>query len=152
MFVALAIACDKFFVPTLKEMSFKRRMDLSIDVAGATLMAAGESAPEIFASFAGTFKGSNIGIGKIVRSMVFNVLFVIGMCSLLAREVLTLTWWPLFCNLAYYAVKLVARTLFVGVLGTGKAMWWEALILFVMYLGYLLLMYFNHRLYKKMTT
>lgn len=41
MFLALAIACDEFFVPALEAISGPRRLNLSMDVAGATLMAAG---------------------------------------------------------------------------------------------------------------
>eukprot|EP00957_Ditylum_brightwellii_P052618 3989620-Ditylum_brightwellii.AAC.1 len=41
MFVAIAIVCDEFFVPALEEIASEDRMNLSMDVAGATLMAAG---------------------------------------------------------------------------------------------------------------
>ena len=60
-------------------------------------MAAGGSAPELFTSFMGVFVAkSNVGFGAIVGSAVFNVLFVIGMCALFSKEILELTWWPLF--------------------------------------------------------
>ena len=45
LFVAIAIICDDFFVPSLEAISEK--LDLSEDVAGATFMAAGSSAPEL---------------------------------------------------------------------------------------------------------
>ena len=151
MFLALAIVCDEFFVPALEEMSSERHLNLSMDVAGATLMAAGGSAPELFTSFVGTFQQSDIGIGTIVGSAVFNVLFVIGMCSILSKEVLTLTWWPLFRDSTYYALGLVVLSIFIGVVSEGKVYWWEASILLVMYVGYVVLMYFNQKLYKKLT-
>eukprot|EP00584_Thalassiosira_punctigera_P006801 CAMPEP_0172541744 /NCGR_PEP_ID=MMETSP1067-20121228/12506_1 /TAXON_ID=265564 ORGANISM="Thalassiosira punctigera, Strain Tpunct2005C2" /NCGR_SAMPLE_ID=MMETSP1067 /ASSEMBLY_ACC=CAM_ASM_000444 /LENGTH=651 /DNA_ID=CAMNT_0013327847 /DNA_START=163 /DNA_END=2115 /DNA_ORIENTATION=+ len=151
MFLALAIVCDEFFVPALEEMSSERHLNLSMDVAGATLMAAGGSAPELFTSFVGTFKQSDIGIGTIVGSAVFNVLFVIGMCSLLSKEVLTLTWWPLFRDSTYYATGLIVLSVLVGVVSAGKVNWWEATILLVMYLGYVVLMYFNRKLYQQLT-
>jgi len=151
MFLALAVVCDEFFVPALEEISSEHHLNLSMDVAGATLMAAGGSAPELFTSFVGTFQQSDIGIGTIVGSAVFNVLFVIGCCSMLSKEVLTLTWWPLFRDCVYYAIGLLVLTLLVGVFGNGKVVWWEALILLIMYLGYVLLMWYNRRLYKKLT-
>ena len=43
--MAIAIICDDFFVPSLEAISEK--LDLSEDVAGATFMAAGSSAPEL---------------------------------------------------------------------------------------------------------
>ena len=70
-------------------------MSLKPDVAGATWMAAGGSAPELFTSFMGVFVAkSDVGIGTIVGSAVFNVLFVIALCAFAAPG-LALTWWPL---------------------------------------------------------
>lgn len=151
LFLALAVVCDEFFVPALEEMASDKHLNLSMDVAGATLMAAGGSAPELFTAFVATFKRSDIGIGTIVGSAVFNVLFVIGMCSLLSKDVLTLTWWPLFRDSSYYAVGLVVLSVFVGLVSPGQIEWWEATILFIMYIGYVLLMYFNRKLYKLIT-
>jgi len=151
MFLALAIACDEFFVPSLEEMSSPRRMNLSMDVAGATLMAAGGSAPELFTALFGTFQESAIGFGTIVGSAVFNVLFVIAMCSLLANEVLQLTWWPLFRDSLYYVIGLVVLAVFVGFLGKDEVELWEAIVLFSLYIGYILLMWQNANLYKAIT-
>lgn len=151
MFLALAIACDEFFVPALEEMSSPRRMNLSMDVAGATLMAAGGSAPELFTALFGTFQESAIGFGTIVGSAVFNVLFVIAMCSLLANEVLQLTWWPLFRDSLYYIMGLVVLAVFVGFATKDEIYIWEAGVLFSLYLGYILLMWQNGNLYKLIT-
>lgn len=151
MFLALAIVCDEFFVPALEEMASERRLNLSMDVAGATLMAAGGSAPELFTSLIGTFQESEVGIGTIVGSATFNVLFVIACCSLFSREVLKLTWWPLFRDCSYYAVGLVVLAIFVGVVSEGEIELWEAIVLFVMYLGYVLIMAYNKMLYKRLT-
>ena len=91
MFLALAIVCDEYFVPSLEVMA--QQLKISDEVAGATLMAAGGSAPELFTAFIGTFQGSAVGFGTIVGSAVFNVLFVIGMCAVFSKEILVLTWW-----------------------------------------------------------
>lgn len=65
MFIALAIVCDEFFVPALGVIT--ERLDISEDVAGATFMAAGGSAPEFFTSVIGVFIAqNNVGIGTIV--------------------------------------------------------------------------------------
>ena len=46
-------------------------------------MAAGSSAPEVFISLVGVFVSeTSMGIGAIVGSAVFNILFVIGICGL----------------------------------------------------------------------
>ena len=76
-----ARAVFQFFVPALEVIEDVG--NISPNVAGATLMAAGGSAPELATSFIGTFLSkSNVGFGTIVGSAVFNILFVIGMCAL----------------------------------------------------------------------
>jgi sodium/potassium/calcium exchanger 3/sodium/potassium/calcium exchanger 4 len=45
-FIGLAIVCDEFFQPSLEKIS--EVLELSPDVAGATFLAAGSSAPELF--------------------------------------------------------------------------------------------------------
>lgn len=153
MFLALAIACDEFFVPALEEMSSPRRLNLSMDVAGATLMAAGGSAPELFTSAFGTFSESSIGFGTIVGSAVFNVLFVIAMCSLLSYEVLELTWWPLFRDSLFYVIGLGTLAAFIAIVGEVKdeVELWEAGVLFGLYLVYIIIMWQNANLYKCIT-
>jgi K+-dependent Na+/Ca+ exchanger-like protein len=148
MFVALAIVCDEFFVPALEEMSNEDHMNLSMDVAGATLMAAGGSAPELFTSLLGTFRESDVGFGTIVGSAVFNVLFVIGMCAMFSKEVLTLTWWPLFRDVTYYLFGLIVLFTFFAIWTPGEIHLVEALILFCMYFGYVVLMAYNQDLYR----
>jgi solute carrier family 24 (sodium/potassium/calcium exchanger), member 3 len=79
--VALMRVCDIYFLPSLECIS--ERLQLDQDVAGATFMAAGSSAPEVFISLIGVFVSkSDAGIGAIVGSAVFNILFVIGICGL----------------------------------------------------------------------
>uniref|UniRef100_G1PXE6 Solute carrier family 24 member 2 n=1 Tax=Myotis lucifugus TaxID=59463 RepID=G1PXE6_MYOLU len=139
MFIALAIVCDEFFVPSLTVITEK--LAISDDVAGATFMAAGGSAPELFTSLIGVFIAhSNVGIGTIVGSAVFNILFVIGMCALFSREILNLTWWPLFRDVSFYIIDLIMLILFFL---DNIIMWWESLLLLTAYFVYVIFMKFN---------
>lgn len=142
VFVALAIVCDEYFVPALGVITDK--LQISEDVAGATFMAAGGSAPELFTSLIGVFiSHSNVGIGTIVGSAVFNVLFVIGTCALFSRETLSLTWWPLFRDVSFYIVDLVMLILFFL---DSRILWWESLLLLLAYALYVLAMKWNKKL------
>ena len=139
MFVALAIVCDEFFVPALSVIIDK--LKISEDVAGATFMAAGGSAPELFASLIGLFFArNNVGIGTIVGSAVFNILFVIGMCAIVSKKALHLTWWPLFRDVSFYSISLILLIVFFR---DTYIHWHEAFILFICYLLYVLFMKFN---------
>lgn len=139
MFIALAIVCDEFFVPSLTVITEK--LKISDDVAGATFMAAGGSAPELFTSLIGVFiSHSNVGIGTIVGSAVFNILFVIGMCALFSKEILHLTWWPLFRDVSFYIMDLILLIVFFL---DNFIMWWESLTLLTAYMVYVTFMKFN---------
>lgn len=139
MFYSLALVCDHYFVPTIYLITDK--MKISPDVAGATFMAAAESAPELFTSLIGVFIAiSEVGVGTIVGSAVFNVLFVIGACALASTKLIHLAAWPLTRDTFFYAVSLA---LLVVCYMDNKIYWWEDLILIAWYAIYVLMMKFN---------
>ena len=83
----LAVLTDSFFIVSLDEIS--SRLKLPSDVAGATLMAVGSSAPELAIALIALLRPgghSDVGIGTIVGSALFNVLVITG-ASALARPV-----------------------------------------------------------------
>ncbi|XP_055789029.1 sodium/potassium/calcium exchanger 1-like [Salvelinus fontinalis] len=142
MFVSLAIVCDEFFVPALGVIT--DQLAISDDVAGATFMAAGGSAPELFTSLIGVFiSHSNVGIGTIVGSAVFNILFVIGMCAVFSREMLHLTWWPLFRDVSFYIIDLIMLIIFFL---DNTIMWYESIMLVAGYSSYVCFMKYNDQL------
>ncbi len=53
----------------------------------------------------------NVGIGTIVGSAVFNILFVLSMCAIFSKSVLELTWWPLFRDVSFYSLILITLVL-----------------------------------------
>uniref|UniRef100_A0A7M4FW85 Solute carrier family 24 member 4 n=2 Tax=Crocodylus porosus TaxID=8502 RepID=A0A7M4FW85_CROPO len=142
MFYALAIVCDDFFVPSLEKICEK--LHLSEDVAGATFMAAGSSTPELFASVIGVFiTHGDVGIGTIVGSAVFNILCIIGVCGIFAGQVVLLTWWAVFRDSVYYTLSVIILIAFIY---DEKIVWWESLVLIIMYSFYILIMKYNVKL------
>ncbi|KPM08660.1 Sodium/potassium/calcium exchanger-like protein [Sarcoptes scabiei] len=186
MFYCLAIVCDHYFLPSLEECSQVRkflyeshhliintvscsvwkRLKLSQDVAGATFMAAGSSAPELFTAILGVFiaKG-DVGTGTIVGSAVFNILFVIGLCSLYTGMILImiemfclvvfylhthffyhcqvsteLNWWPVARDSAYYTFTVLVLIMCIY---DGEVTTFESFILLVFYGVYILIMKYN---------
>tara|TARA_B110001452_G_scaffold114443_1_gene94936 strand:+ start:968 stop:3106 length:2139 start_codon:yes stop_codon:yes gene_type:complete len=140
-FMGLAIICDVYFEASLEAIT--DTLKLKDDVAGATFMAAGGSAPELSTSVLGVFVAeSDVGIGTIVGSAVFNVLFVIACCAFVAPN-LRLSWWPLARDSVYYCVSIFVLALLIV---DKKVYLYDALILLAMYAGYVAIMYYNENL------
>lgn len=146
MFVSMAIVCEEFFVPTLEYLA--EATNTSMDVAGATFMAAGGSTPEFFIALIATFQESDIGFAAIVGSAVFNVLFVIAICTVASSEPLKLSWWPLTRDCSWYILGLATLVFFVAGSSPQKIDWWEALLLLLEYICYCIFMYYNQRIHS----
>eukprot|EP00918_Siedleckia_nematoides_P014555 GHVU01031612.1.p1 GENE.GHVU01031612.1~~GHVU01031612.1.p1 ORF type:complete len:636 (+),score=66.52 GHVU01031612.1:376-2283(+) len=147
IFIAIAIICDDFFVPSLEVIS--ERLNLSEDVAGATFMAGGSSAPELFTSVAGVIVETDVGVGTIVGSAVFNILIIIALTAALAGQVLHLDWRPLCRDSFFYAMSIGC---FIGFAWDGWFQHYEAVTLLCLYILYIVLMVFNTRLMDWMGT
>ncbi|MBN3291343.1 NCKX5 protein, partial [Polypterus senegalus] len=133
MLLAIAIVCDDYFLPSLEIIS--ERLGLSQDVAGATFMAAGSSAPELVTTFLGVFvtKG-DIGVSTIVGSAVYNLLGICAACGLLASMVSRLSCWPLFRDSVAYAISVAA---IIAIIYDNKIYWGSTLHSYASPLGVL---------------
>jgi len=149
MFAGLAIICDEFFVPALE--LFTGELGISDDVAGATFMAAGGSMPELFTAFIGTFNESDVGFAAIIGSAVFNVLFVIAVCTLASEKPLELTWWPLFRDVMWYLFALALVAFVFKATSPNVIEHWEAVLLLCCYLSYATFMKFNPQIHAYIT-
>ncbi|XP_054713844.1 sodium/potassium/calcium exchanger 4-like [Uloborus diversus] len=140
-----AIVCDNYFVPALEIIVDK--LKLSPDVAGATFMAMGASAPELFSSIAGSFiTEDDIGVGTVVGSAVFNILGITGVVGILLwKEVLDIDWFPIARDCVVYALTVL--TLFL-IISDNIVHWWESLTLLIIFFLYIFLMHFNKRMEK----
>lgn len=148
MFKALGTVCDEYFVPSLEMIS--EALGLSNDVAGATFMAAGSSAPELFTSVVATFLIVNEGgVGAIIGSALFNILVIIGATCLFAGQELVIWWYPLTRDCVFY---IIACTELALVLLDEVVQWWEALIMFLSYVVYCIYMKFNSKIADLVTS
>lgn len=159
LFIGLAIVTDDYFVPALEQIC--EQLSLSEDVAGATFMAAGSSAPELFTALLGAlWTKDDVGIGTIVGSAVFNILIIIGLSAALAKETLDLDFRPLLRDSAFYILSIIMLIIFVMFVGghtnergvyelAGKLNWWEGLIFVLAYFVYILFMAYGNKPYLK---
>jgi len=150
LFLGLAIVCDDYFVSSLEKIS--TGLGLSNDVAGATFMAAGSSAPELFVSLADNVIANppkSLGIGTIVGSAIFNILVIIGLSALLAGQRLYLDWRPLARDITFYCISIIALALVVL---DGEVQSYEAAVLLLLYVSYIVFMKFNQKFFLWLDT
>lgn len=143
LFLGIAIICDEQFTSSLECICDSRTgLGLSPDVAGATFMAAGSSAPELASSCMGTFVSkSDVGLGTIIGSAVFNILIIIGATAIIVGEPMALDWKPLSRDTFFYCGSVTLLIIFVA--GDQQISPAEAGILLVYYGLYILFMVFN---------
>ncbi|MCL2682628.1 MAG: calcium/sodium antiporter [Bacteroidales bacterium] len=105
---------------------------LSDTLIGLTIISMGTSLPELVISIIAIRKGKDdIAIGNIVGSGIFNVLFILGVASVVSPIILTV-------NILVDIVVLIAASifLFLASRSKGKITKFEGLILLAMYIGY----------------
>ncbi|CAF4752977.1 unnamed protein product [Pieris macdunnoughi] len=139
LFLALAVVCEKFFVPAVDRIC--TALNMTNDVAGATFMAAATSAPELFVNVIGTFiTEGDIGVGTIVGSAVFNILAVAACCGIGAGMVVPLDWWPLTRDCLAYGITV---SILICIMHDEYVMWYEAFLLVLLYGVYICIMYYD---------
>ncbi|MCI5128397.1 MAG: hypothetical protein D3907_07830 [Candidatus Electrothrix sp. AUS3] len=134
----LAIMTDEYFVPSLDHIS--HLLNLPHNVAGASLMAVGSSAPELAIALTALFQGngehSDVGIGTIVGSAVFNILVITGASALARPAKITLSVVIRDCLVYVLSIGLLLITFF-----DGKIYPLEAFSFLLVYVAYLIILY-----------
>lgn len=142
MFIGLTILCEHYFVPSVEKMG--RKLHLSHDVCGATLMAMATSGSELCTSIIGVFiTKSDIGLATMAGSVAFDSLFIVAICGLFTSSTLRLSRWPLVRDNLGNLVSVTALTV---VTYDRKVYWYEAVGLLSLYFLYCVVMYYNNSL------
>lgn len=112
----LLVAGARAFVWGAVELA--RVVGLSERVIGLTIVAIGTSLPELFTSLVAAWRGnSDIAIGNIVGSNIFNVLGILGLCAIIVPLpvhpgiIASDNLWMVGISLALLPVMLPKRTL-----------------------------------------
>lgn len=137
----LAIITDEYFIVSLDQIS--RRFNIPGNVAGASLMAMGSSAPELFIAMMALLiadgSHSDVGIGAIVGSAIFNILVITG-ASAVARPV-SITWRVIVRDVVMYTLSLA---LLITAFSDGQIVLWEAALFLVLYAVYIVVLFNWH--------
>lgn len=110
--------------------------DLSERFIGLTILAAGTSLPELATSAVAAYrKNTDIAIGNVVGSNIFNIFFILGITGMV-----TPIPYSTVMNMDLYilAGSTVLLMVFMFTLNTRKLDRWEAAIMLVLYVAYTL--------------
>lgn len=141
-FTVLAFVCSEYFLPSVECIC--EDLNLSEDVAAATFMASATSMPEFFTNTISTLVvDSDMGLGTIMGSMLFNTLGVAALVGLLTKHHVQLDWWPLTRD---SIIVLIATSSLVGCLWDERVYWYESLVFVILYILYFLVMFQNDRM------
>jgi len=142
LFLGVAIICDNQFTDSLEMICSPYGLHLPPDVAGATFMAAGSSAPELATSFLGVFVAkSAVGLGTILGSAVFNILIIIGAVAILSSEPLELDYRPVVRDNFFYGVSVILLCVLLAV--DDQANLVDTIVLLIWYLAYVVFLGYN---------
>ena len=128
--MAMIIFGSEFAV--ISATSLAKQAGLSDAFIGLTIVALGTSLPELFTSVAAAFKkNSDIAIGNIVGSNIFNILFILGVTALIipinfTSNFLIDTMISLVCAVLLLVLSLKGR----------KLHRWGGAVMLVAYAGY----------------
>ncbi len=125
--------------------AFARMFGVSELVIGLTIVAVGTSLPEIAVSVMASLRGErDIVVGNVIGSNMFNILSVLGITAMVAPAGIPVSLDAIGFDIP---VMILAALIAVPVLYTGREIArWEGglfLLLYVMYIGTLLLEGFN---------
>ncbi|XP_026464583.1 sodium/potassium/calcium exchanger 2-like [Ctenocephalides felis] len=143
-FTLLAVICNDYFIPSVECIC--EDLHISPNVAAATFMSVATSCPELFVNVISTFvTESDMGLGTIVGSALFNTLGVGALGGLAASKPILMERWPLARDCVIYSVTIA---MLVAISWDGVVFWYEALALLVMYIFYFVLMFQNDRIQR----
>ncbi|XP_058065728.1 sodium/potassium/calcium exchanger 3-like [Anopheles bellator] len=141
-FMLLAYVCSDYFLPSVERLC--EDLKLSQDVAAATFMATATSMPEFFTNTISTLAvDSDIGVGTIMGSMLFNTLGVAALVGMLTKMHVQLDWWPLTRD---SIIVCISTSLLVVCVWDGRIEWYEAMLFTIFYVLYFVVMFKNDRL------
>jgi len=113
LFTILAYVCEEGLAPALEELSNK--LELPHDVACATFLAFGSSAPEIFinSSAALSNSGTEVSLGAMYGSALISFTLIPAACVLVSEnQTLTLQVVPLLRDTTFFCIGMTALLYF----------------------------------------
>lgn len=152
-FLGLAVVCEEHLVVSLTTLCHRWR--IGEDVAGASFLAFGSSAPEIIINAISTLqaqtatnaadsaRATSLGASAIIGSGMIAFTLIPAACGLFTSEPLLLKRRPLFRDQIFYLISLA---IFISIAFTGECYLWQAASLIIVYAIYLFIIIFGSKI------
>eukprot|EP00958_Prasinococcus_capsulatus_P016084 scaffold1766_cov401-Prasinococcus_capsulatus_cf.AAC.41 len=146
LLMLLASTADDYFVPPLERLS--RRLRLSPEVAGVTLLAFGNGAPDVFGAVAGIDNEDDfeVTLGALLGASVFISTVVLGSVILGSRPRARVDKGAFLRDVLAYCVVTAA---ILGMTARGKIYVYESISLLVIYVAYVSAVVLQSKIVKK---
>lgn len=109
-------------------------------------MATATTMPEFFTNTISTFvTDSDLGIGAIIGSMLFNTLGTSACAALASPNPIPVDWWPLSRDSLLFSINVSLLVIFAF---DGVILWYESMVFVILYIVYFLIMFQNKRISK----
>src|SRR4030043_755516 len=123
----------------INAVDLAKALKISEKVIGLTVVATGTSLPELATSAVAAYKKrSDLAIGNVVGSNIFNILLILGVTSLISPIHYSLSF-NIDISIFVIATLFVFVAMFTG--GKGKIDRWEAGIMLFLYLAYMVYLF-----------
>jgi cation:H+ antiporter len=115
-------------------IAIAKNYGLSDKLIGLTILAAGTSLPELATSAVAAYKkNTDIAIGNVIGSNIFNIFFILGITGLIRPLPFD---GALNFDLYVLVVSTIVLMIFMFTLNTRKLDRWEAFLMFISYIAY----------------
>ncbi|KAH9408412.1 Mitochondrial sodium/calcium exchanger protein [Tyrophagus putrescentiae] len=142
-FVCISTVADKFLCPNL--LAISKFLHLPDNIAGVTLLAFGNGAPDIFSSISGIGQSRpELIFGSLFGSGIFDTTVVVGAILLIAKRCHFER--PILRDIAFYLVASLVAFLFIK---TGHFTLNFAIILLSLYALYIIVVAFSRCVYVR---
>lgn len=112
-------------------------------MAAATFMAVATTTPEFFTNVISTFiTESDIGLGTVIGSLMFNTLGVAAVASLAATKPVQLDWWPITRDSILYGSNIL---LLIAFAWDNQITLNETIIMVTLFFVYFVIVFQNNR-------
>lgn len=147
LFVFLGATAEDYFCPALKVMSDNLRLNQNL--AGVTLLALGNGAPDIFGAYAAITQAkqgdAGLAIGAIFGAGIFVTTVVVG-CVVFSFS-FTLTRRPFLRDIIFYIIAVFCSFYAIW---DQRMYWWEGAGFIIIYVIYVLVVFLGRLVFQKL--